>query len=222
MPPTPVATPVAAASTCRGCCVVWASRARRGSQSAAGIGDEYVDLLEAEGIHPLTYPIDGLTRESFAVFDEARMLQYRIVVDGPTIDDPDAMREAIIDAAAAGADVVVLSGGIAPGLPDRFYADLVDAIAATHGVTTVVDSAGPPLAEVMTQRSHAGQAVASRARLDGRLGARRPARDRPRRPTGPGPRQRQCVGGVARRRGCDVGASATSSRSGSAHRRSIG
>ncbi|MFN3219057.1 MAG: 1-phosphofructokinase family hexose kinase [Acidimicrobiales bacterium] len=114
-----------------------------------GIGDEYVGLLRDEGIIPLTYEIDGLTRESFAVFDEARLLQYRIVVDGPTIDDPDAMSEAII-AAAAGADVVVLSGGTAPGLPDRFYADLIDVIAETHGVTTVVDTAGPPLAEVMT------------------------------------------------------------------------
>ena len=34
-----------------------------------GIGDECVALLEAEGIIPLTFPVDGLTRESFAVFD---------------------------------------------------------------------------------------------------------------------------------------------------------
>lgn len=113
------------------------------------IGAELVELLEAEGIHPLTFPIDTSTRESYAVLDEARFLQYRIVVDGPTIEDPAAMHDAIAEA-AAGADVVVLSGGVAPGLPDRFYADLIDVIGEAHGVTTVVDTAGPPLAEVMT------------------------------------------------------------------------
>lgn len=110
------------------------------------IGDEFVTLLRAEGITPIAYPIPGMTREAFAVRDDASGCEFRVVVDGPTVCDPEAMAADIV-ARAAGAHTVVLSGYLAPGLPDAFYACVLAQLPAD--VTTVVDCDAGPLEHVV-------------------------------------------------------------------------
>ncbi|MDJ0768617.1 MAG: hexose kinase [Ilumatobacter sp.] len=110
---------------------------------AAGgpVGDELVERVRADGVEPIVYQIDGITREAFAFGDLAGGEQYRIVVDGPVITDAGAMFDAVL-AACSHAEIVVLSGGLARGLPDGFYAELIDALEAP---VVIVDAFGPSL-----------------------------------------------------------------------------
>ena len=111
---------------------------------AAGgpIGDELVAMVEAEGIATSVHAIGGSTRESFSVTDAKRGEQYRIVLPGPTVDDPETLVGEIA-ALAADADVVVLSGSLPPGVPDELYASICEPIEEAF---TVVDTKGPALA----------------------------------------------------------------------------
>lgn len=108
-------------------------------------GDEVAELVEAEGIVPSVHRIDGVTRESIAITDAKRGQQYRIVLPGPTVDDPGDLIDEISELAAE-ADVVVLSGSLPPGVPDDLYASICQAL---EGATTVVDTKGSALAAVV-------------------------------------------------------------------------
>lgn len=113
------------------------------------IGDELVSLIEAEGVTVHRHDNPAITRESIAVRDMARNVQYRVVVDGPAIADTETLHRAVT-AASAAASVVVISGNIGPGTDPGLYRGLVDEIAqSSPSTTTVVDCAGPALAEVV-------------------------------------------------------------------------
>lgn len=124
---------------------------RLGVQSRAwvavggAVGDEVLDLAAAQGIDTVAHPIDGTTRESIAISDQKAGHQYRIVLPGPTIADHRPIR-ADIEALADDVDVVVLSGGLPPGVPDDLYRTLCDALEHT---TTVVDAKGAALARTI-------------------------------------------------------------------------
>lgn len=124
-------------------------------------GDELAALVEAEGITTSVHRIDGTTRESVAITDAKRGEQYRIVLPGPTVDDPEALIREVSDLAAA-ADVVVLSGSLPPGVPDDLYASMCEAL---EGTSTVVDTKGEALAAVV--RGAAGVVKPSRRELAG-------------------------------------------------------
>lgn len=113
------------------------------------IGDELVALVEAEGVTVSRIANPHMTRESFAVRDASRGAQYRVVVDGPPVADADALLDAVV-AAARGASVLVVSGNLSPTTPPALYRDLLAAVDAdSPRTTTVVDCAGPALAEVV-------------------------------------------------------------------------
>lgn len=109
------------------------------------VGEELVMLVEAEGIDVAVHRVPGTTRESMAITDRKAGHQYRIVLPGPTLEDPEALLGAIAEA-ATDVQSVVVSGGLAPGLPDAFYATVCEAL---PGVTTVVDTKGEALARVV-------------------------------------------------------------------------
>jgi 6-phosphofructokinase 2 len=113
------------------------------------IGDELVGLVEAEGVAVSRIDNPHMTRESIAVRDASRGTQYRIIVDGPAVDDTGTLRDVVV-AAARGASVLVVSGNLSPATPPRLYRDLIAAVAAdSPRTTTVVDCAGRALDEVV-------------------------------------------------------------------------
>jgi 6-phosphofructokinase 2 len=109
------------------------------------VGDELLALAAGQGLDAIAHRIDGTTRESIAVNDRKTGRQYRIVLPGPSITDHESMLTDI-EALAAGVDVVVLSGGLPPGVPEDFYRTLCDAL--EHPVT-VVDAKGAALARTV-------------------------------------------------------------------------
>ena len=109
------------------------------------VGDELLSLAAGEGIDTAPHRIDGMTRESIAVSDRKTGRQYRIVLPGPSITDHQSM-VADIEALAADADVVVLSGGLPPGVPEDVYRTLCDDL---EHVTTIVDAKGAALARTV-------------------------------------------------------------------------
>jgi len=111
--------------------------------TGGAIGSELLSHLSADGLDVVRYDIAGTTRESVAITEACTNRQYRVSVDGPTIEDADSLLHSIVDAAAS-ARMIILSGGLAPGLPPDFYAQIIARV-GSH-TTTIVDSHGPGLA----------------------------------------------------------------------------
>ena len=109
------------------------------------IGAELIARMEAEDLDVTTFTISATTRESVAITEATTHRQYRLSVDGPTVDDADGLHRYVIDA-ARGAGIVVLSGTVAPGIPTDFYARIIADL--DPSTTTIVDAHGPPLAAV--------------------------------------------------------------------------
>jgi 6-phosphofructokinase 2 len=80
-------------------------------------------LIERERIASLTSGIAEETRQDFAVHEDASGRQFRFVLPGPAVAEPEW--RACLDALAAcagDAGFVVASGSLAPGMPPDFYA----------------------------------------------------------------------------------------------------
>lgn len=102
-------------------------------------------LLDDEGVDHRPIEVEGWTRENVIV-DEARTnRQYRFCLPGPELGDEE--RVAVLDA-VGGLDpaptYLVASGSLPPGVPQEFYAELVEA-ATERGTRVVLDASGPPL-----------------------------------------------------------------------------
>lgn len=130
---------------------------RLGGQSvavyAAGgpTGDAYRQLLDAEGIVSRVIRIDGSTRESFTVDETSSGEQYRFVLEGPRMSEPE-WREclAATESLIVRDGLLVASGSIPPGAPDDLYARLARAAKAA-GVEFVVDASGPALRHALDE-----------------------------------------------------------------------
>ncbi|WP_218925618.1 1-phosphofructokinase family hexose kinase [Microcella indica] len=124
---------------------------RLGGQSTAiyalggPTGQAYRQLLEAEGIIGRVIPIGGSTRENVTIDETSTGDQFRFVLQGPELSDREwqAALDATEDASRLGG-YVVLSGSLAPGVPDDFYAQATRA-AHRHGARAVVDASGEAL-----------------------------------------------------------------------------
>lgn len=114
---------------------------------AGGVtGAQLHALLAAEGVPAQVIDIAGETRQSFSVHEAATGQDYRFVLPGPLL--PEAQWQSCLDQAvlaAAGAQVVVASGSLPPGVPEDFYARLARRLDAS-GIRLAVDTSGPALA----------------------------------------------------------------------------
>lgn len=128
---------------------------RLGSQATAiytaggPLGRELSTLLDAEGVPAQVVPIAGETRESFTVHELSSGHDFRFVLPGPTLSEPEW--RACMDAVVAGlaqARYVVVSGGLPPGVPADFYARLAQRVRGVGG-WLVLDSNGAALAETL-------------------------------------------------------------------------
>jgi 6-phosphofructokinase 2 len=109
-------------------------------------GEILCRLLNDEGVSHDAVPIAGPTRESLAVVERQSGKQYRFLLPGPALGDHDRRR--CLDELAShlpGAEYLVASGSLPPGVPADCYA-AVGALARRHGVRFVLDTSGPALA----------------------------------------------------------------------------
>lgn len=108
-------------------------------------GARLESLLSAEGIHGVTIPVAGETRENFTVFERDSGRQYRFVMPGPALTKSelgqclDALRADMIEP-----DFVVASGSLPPGAPVDLYA-AVAARVKSHGRKLILDTSGVAL-----------------------------------------------------------------------------
>ncbi len=117
-------------------------------------GDLVLWLLEAEGIKAISFPIDGLTRQSFSVRENKSREQYRFVLPGPEWSENMSRRAlAEIVTLASDKDYLVVSGSLPPGIPDDFYIQLTKALSA-NSVRVILDSSGPALAATLEHSKH--------------------------------------------------------------------
>lgn len=110
---------------------------------AGGPAGEVVhNMMAAEGLALHRVRIGGSTRESFTVNEQSTGRQYRFVLPGPQLTVAE-QTECLLQLrrAAAGAQIVVASGSLPPGVPDDFYQQVSD-ICAELGVTYLLDTSG--------------------------------------------------------------------------------
>jgi len=109
------------------------------------IGQHLEELVDRENIRSLTIPIRADTREDLAVVESETGQQYRFVLPGPALAETEW--RACIDALAA-PDIkprfLVASGSLPPGVPEDFYASLIEAM-HSFGTKIIVDTSGTPL-----------------------------------------------------------------------------
>jgi 6-phosphofructokinase 2 len=118
---------------------------------AGGVtGERHRQLLRAEGVRCHVVPIAEETRESFSAHETSTGHDYRFVLPGPQVTE--AEWQACLDYVAQHMPqkFLVLSGGMAPGVPDDFFARLVK-LANAHGMRVVLDSNGPVLAHALRE-----------------------------------------------------------------------
>lgn len=114
-------------------------------------GAAFTELLEHERIATVRVPISGNTRESFTVTERGTLTQYRFVLEGPAVSEPEwrAALDALEQALSPGA-IVVASGSVPPGVPDDIYAQVARLVKAHQGVC-VVDASGEALRRALDE-----------------------------------------------------------------------
>jgi len=117
----------------------------------AGTAGDFVEReLERAGVRPRFLRLArGETRTCPTILDPEQGLVTEIREPGPTVEpgEAEAFQSGLDALLAEGEDVpsvLVLSGSLAPGLPEDFYGSLVR-LAAVRGVPTVLDAGGAAL-----------------------------------------------------------------------------
>jgi len=108
-------------------------------------GQMLQSLLEQEELKHKPIPIKGLTRENLIILDESSGQQYRFGMPGPNLEEGE-WREClkIIATITPKPDYIIASGSLPPGVPEDFYAQLVN-ITNDINVRVIIDTSGNPL-----------------------------------------------------------------------------
>ncbi len=116
---------------------------------AGGVtGERHQQLMHGEGVPCHIVPIAEETRESFTAHETSSGNDFRFVLPGPHVSA--AEYEACFDFVAQHLPTkfLIISGGLAPGVPDNFYARLTE-LATQRGVRVVLDANGPALTQAL-------------------------------------------------------------------------
>lgn len=108
-------------------------------------GDRLRQLLREESIDFKVVETEESTRENLMVMDNTSGEQYRFVMPGPHIKEPE-WKEVLrlLDEVRPRPDYVVASGSLPPGVPDDYYAQVAD-WCKKNDVSMVLDTSGPAL-----------------------------------------------------------------------------
>ena len=108
-------------------------------------GERHHHMVHAEGVRSHIIAMADETRESFSVHETSSGEDFRFVLPGPTLTTAEC--QACLDYITTHwpKQFLVLSGGLAPGMPDDLYAQLVRAARAA-GVRVVLDTNATALA----------------------------------------------------------------------------
>ncbi len=118
-------------------------------------GHQLDSELQHLGMESQRIPIDGDTRIAFNVRDTSTGAEYRFVPEGPVVGSKagqqvlDAMKLVSLGAG----DLVIGSGSLPRGLPDNFYGEISEQVAA-HGARFVLDTSGAALREALSTATH--------------------------------------------------------------------
>ena len=114
-------------------------------------GAAFTELLDREQIPAILVPIEGSTRESFTIDETSTGKQFRFVLEGPALDEPEwqACLRALETTLEPGS-YVVASGSLPAGVPDDFYAR-VARIVKRAGAHCIVDASGAALREAVAE-----------------------------------------------------------------------
>jgi len=102
-------------------------------------------LLAGEGVPTLEIAAREETRQDITVFERTTGMQFRFVLPGAALDEPEWHR--CLDAIRRPSPMpgmIVASGSLPPGVPDDFYGQVVR-LARSTDARTVVDASGPAL-----------------------------------------------------------------------------
>ena len=107
-------------------------------------GQQLVRLLRAEGVDLVAVPVAGNTRSNVTLAEPDGTVT-KINEPGPTLslDEFDAITKQAL-AMATGADWVVVSGSLPPGLAEEDFGHLCESLVGA-GVSVAVDTSGPGL-----------------------------------------------------------------------------
>lgn len=114
-------------------------------------GNQLTALLEAEGIDVCAVPVTGHTRSNVSLVEPDGAVTKINEPGGPLGSDDLERITAAVLSAAVGADWVVASGSLPPGVPDAFYARLCMRL-TDLGIRFAVDTSGPALTAALGAR----------------------------------------------------------------------
>lgn len=111
-------------------------------------GDLVTTMLQAEGLALQRIAIGGATRESLTVNEASTNRQFRFVLPGPQLTAVEQAECLLrLREAATGAEIVVASGSLPPGVPDDFYQQ-VATMCGELGSILLLDTSGGGLKHV--------------------------------------------------------------------------
>lgn len=114
-------------------------------------GEAYRRLIEAERLPSLVVPVLGSTRQDFTVDETSSGKQFRFVLQGPELSEPEwRLCLALVADSIQPGGYVVASGSLPPGVPHTFYAE-ISRLAREQGARCVVDASGPALAAALAE-----------------------------------------------------------------------
>jgi 6-phosphofructokinase 2 len=109
------------------------------------------ELLTAEGVPHRRLPVGGWTRENLNVAERMTGRQFRFVMPGPTLAEPEwktiLLDLRMLDPAPR---FLVANGSLPPGVPADFYARLARSL-RDRGVALVLDASGEPLRHAIAE-----------------------------------------------------------------------
>jgi 6-phosphofructokinase 2 len=108
-------------------------------------GAHTCQLLADEGVAMHALPIAGTTRENLSVVETRSGNEYRFVLPGPTVLEHE-WQDCLAQLKTSAPRWLVLSGSLPPGVPDDFYARLVQQMRDSgNSCRVVIDTQGPAL-----------------------------------------------------------------------------
>lgn len=115
-------------------------------------GEQLISMVRADGVSPIPVWVSGQTRQNLAVIDTQSGEQYRFSLPGDQWNAKDYTK--FIRAIKANAEqdsFVVLSGGIAPGMPVAFLGRVQSELTAlTNNI--IIDTCDPSLSHLIAEQ----------------------------------------------------------------------